>query len=184
MLEKYWMKKLADFILFKLFGWEILGNTNLPKKCVIIVAPHTHWLDFFIAIVIRKVIKQQINFIGKKELFNFPFGFFFKWMGGKPVDRGSKTKSVDLIADIFNNNSEFRLGISPEGTRKKVLKWKTGFYYIAKKASVPIISATLNFKDKNIKFSDPFFTTDNIEDDIKKLKSFFDGVKGKVEEYS
>ena len=105
-------------------------------------------------------------------------------MGGKPVDRGSKTKSVDLIADIFNNNSEFRLGISPEGTRKKVLKWKTGFYYIAKKASVPIISATLNFKDKNIKFSDPFFTTDNMEDDIKKLRSFFDGVKGKVEEYS
>tara|TARA_B100000780_G_C21125675_1_gene456682 strand:- start:4233 stop:4769 length:537 start_codon:yes stop_codon:yes gene_type:complete len=178
------MRKLANLILFKLFGWKILGNSNLPKKCIVIVAPHTHWIDFFIAIVIRKVINQQINFIGKKELFKFPFGFFFKWMGGKPVDRGSKAKSVDLISEIFNNESQFRLGISPEGTRKKVLKWKTGFYYIAKKASVPIICATLNFKEKNIKFSEPFITTDNTENDFKKLRSFFVGVKGKVEEYS
>ena len=178
------MQKLADFILFKLFRWEILGNSNLPKKCIVIVAPHTHWLDFFIAIVIRKVIKQQINFIGKKELFKFPFGLFFRWVGGTPVDRGSKTKSVDLIAEIFNNKSEFRLGISPEGTRKKVLRWKTGFYYIARKASVPIVSATLNFKEKNIKFSDPFFTTENIEDDFKNLRSFFKEKKKKIEEYS
>ena len=178
------MQKIANFIFFKCFKWKILGNSNLPKKCVVIVAPHTHWLDFFIAIVIRKVINQEINFIAKKELFMFPFGFFFSWMGGIPVNRGSKTNSVDLIAEIFKKETQFRLGISPEGTRKKVTKWKTGFYHIAKKASVPIVSATLNFKEKNIKFSEPFLVTNNFEKDIKKLRNLFVGVKGKIEKYS
>tara|TARA_B100001109_G_scaffold111998_1_gene91326 strand:+ start:876 stop:1193 length:318 start_codon:yes stop_codon:yes gene_type:complete len=105
-------------------------------------------------------------------------------MGGEPVKRNSKAKSVDLISDIFNKKEQFRLGISPEGTRKKVDKWKTGFYYIAKKANVPIISVTLNFKDRETKFSEPFYITNNINKDLKYLRSFFQGVKGKIQEYS
>ena len=73
-------------------------------------------------------INQEINFIGKKELFKFPFGFFFRMMGGKPVDRGSKSNTVDIISEMFKNNTQFRLGISPEGTRKKVKKWN-GYRY-------------------------------------------------------
>jgi len=184
MLEKLLMHKLAKFILFKILKWKILGDSKLPKKCVLIVAPHTHWQDFIYAIIIRKVINQEINFIGKKELFKFPFGFFFRMMGGKPVDRGSKSNTVDIIAEMFKNNNQFRLGISPEGTRKKVEKWKTGFYYISKIASIPIISVTLNFKDKSTRFSKPFYPTNNMEEDFKKLKSFFIGVKGKVEQLS
>jgi|TARA_B110000444_G_scaffold67458_1_gene63464 1-acyl-sn-glycerol-3-phosphate acyltransferase len=178
------MQKIANLIFFKLLKWKILGNPKLPDKCVVIVAPHTHWVDFFVAILIRKVINQQINFIGKKELFKFPLGLFLEMMGGKAVNRGSKSNSVDLIAKIFNNHSIFRLGISPEGTRKKVEYWKTGFYYIAKKAGVPIVSVTLNFRDKNTNFSEPFFPTDNIEKDIKKLKMFFIDIKGMVENFS
>ena len=82
------------------------------------------------------------------------------------------------------NHSIFRLGISPEGTRKKVDYWKTGFYYIAKKADVPIVSVTLNYRDKNTNFSKPFFPTDNMDEDIKKLKMFYKGVLGKVEKNS
>ena len=179
------MIKIRRYIFFNIIKWKIIGDTDFPKKCVLIAAPHTHWIDFFIAIFARSLFKQKkVSFIGKKELFKFPLKYFLEWLGGMPVNRGSNSNSVDSIVEIFNKNETFILGISPEGTRKKVNKWKTGFYYIAKKASVPIISATLNFKDKNIKFSDPFFTTDNMEDDIKKLRSFFDGVKGKVEEYS
>ena len=178
------MQKIANLIFFKLLKWKILGNSSLPNKCVVIVAPHTHWVDFFVAILIRKVINQQINFIGKKELFKFPLGLFFKMMGGEPVNRERKSNPVDMIAKIFNNHSIFRLGISPEGTRKKVDYWKTGFYYIAKKADVPIVSVTLNFRDKNTHFSKPFFPTDNMDEDINKLKMFYKGVKGKVEKNS
>ena len=91
---------------------------------------------------------------------------------------------VDAIVQIFDNKEEFRLGISPEGTRKKVSKWKTGFYYIAKGAKVPIVMATLHFENKQIKFSDPYDTTDNKEKDFKHFHNFFKGVKGKHSELS
>ena len=178
------MHRLAKFILFKILKWKILGDSKLPKKCVLIVAPHTHWQDLIYAIIIREALNQEINFIGKKELFKFPFGFFFKMMGGKPVDRGSNSNTVEIVSEMFKNTNQFRLGISPEGTRKKVKKWKTGFYYISKIAGVPIISATLNFKDKSTRISKPFYPTNNIEEDFMKLKLFFRGVKGKVEEFS
>jgi len=182
--EKKLMHRLAQIILYKILNWKIYGNYNLPDKCVLIVAPHTHWIDFFIAILIRKAINQEINFIGKKELFKFPLGILLKYLGGEPVNRNSKTKTVDLISEIFKNKKQFRLGISPEGTRKKTLVWKTGFYYIAQKSNVPIISVTLNFKDKNTKFSKPFYVSGDFKKDIKKLKIFFNGVKGKVPNYS
>jgi len=178
------MRTIAKFLLLKIINWKIIGSYNFPKKCIFIVAPHTHWIDFFVAILIRKVINQEINFIGKEELFRFPLGLFLKYMGGEPVKRNSKARSVDLISDIFNKKEQFRLGISPEGTRKKVDKWKTGFYYIAKKANVPIISVTLNFKDRETKFSEPFYITNNINKDLKYLRLFFQGVKGKIQEYS
>lgn len=101
-----------------------------------------------------------------------------------PVNRGSNSNSVDSIVEIFNKNETFILGISPEGTRKKVNKWKTGFYYIAKKAKVPIICAALDFENKQILISKPFDLTDDINEDISHLKSFFKGVKGKIPEYS
>ena len=91
---------------------------------------------------------------------------------------------VDAIVQIFENKKEFRLGISPEGTRKKVAAWKTGFYYIAKGAKVPIVMATLDFENKQIKFSEPYDTTNDKEKDFKHFNAFFKGVKGKHSELS
>tara|TARA_B100001109_G_scaffold111998_1_gene91325 strand:+ start:658 stop:870 length:213 start_codon:yes stop_codon:yes gene_type:complete len=70
------MRTIAKFLLLKIINWKIIGSYNFPKKCIFIVAPHTHWIDFFVAILIRKVINQEINFIGKEELFRFPLGIF------------------------------------------------------------------------------------------------------------
>ena len=109
---------------------------------MIIAAPHTSWVDFPIAILARNASGIKINFIGKDSLFKGPFGWFFKGLGGAPVYRSKNNRLVDAIVDIFNSREEFRLGLSPEGTRKKVEKWKTGFYYIAKGAGVPIVMAT------------------------------------------
>lgn len=139
---------MTKFIFCTLFGWKIIGEIRLINKCVIIVAPHTHWLDFFVALPVRRILNLEINFIGKKELFFFPLNYFLKYLGGSPVDRNSKSKTVDLIADKFNDKKIYRLALSPEGTRKKVDKWKTGFYYIAKKANVPIVSVSMDAKKR------------------------------------
>ncbi|MCL7762805.1 1-acyl-sn-glycerol-3-phosphate acyltransferase [Polaribacter sp. Z014] len=174
------MKTIARFILFTILGWKLENDfPKSPKKYVVIAAPHTSWLDFPIAILSRMSSGTMIHFIGKASLFKGPFGFFFKVLGGTPVDRTKSTNMVDAVIDVFNSKEEFRLGISPEGTRKKVDKWKTGFYYIAKGAAVPIVMATLDFKNKKIKISQPYYTTDSKEADFKVFHSFFKGVKGK-----
>ena len=94
---------------------------------------------------------------------------------GEPLREG-----VDLIADKFNNKNIYRLALSPEGTRKKVDKWKTGFYYIAKKANVPIVSVSMDAKKKEVVFSKPFYTTENIDKDFEYLRKFYSGVVGIV----
>ncbi|WP_115462955.1 1-acyl-sn-glycerol-3-phosphate acyltransferase [Winogradskyella aurantiaca] len=182
------MRALARWIYFKLLGWNIEGNSNfskdIVKKAVLIAAPHTSWHDFYIGLLLRKITGVKTNFIGKKELFIWPFGYYFRSIGGKPVDRGTKGNMVDQIVKLFENEEEFRLTLAPEGTRKKVEEWKTGFYYIAKAAGVPIIMFTLDFENKRNLVSEPFYPTDDMEADFKTIYSFFRGVKGKVPEYS
>ena len=182
------MRWLAKFIYFKILGWKIVGNTNFSKdtvnKAVIIALPHTSWYDFIIAILLRKVTGVKTNFIAKKELFKWPFGYYFSAVGGKALDRTSGQKKVEAIAELFKQEDEFRLTLAPEGTRKKVEEWKTGFYYIAKAANVPIIMFTLDFKNKQNKISEPFYPTENMIADFKFMKQFYKGVIGKVENYS
>lgn len=179
------MKKIAHFILSTLLGWKIEnGFPKSPKKYVIIAAPHTSWIDFPIAVLSRMSQDTMVNFIGKDSLFKWPFGYFFRMLGGTPVDRSKNNKLVDAVIDIFNSKEEFRLGLSPEGTRKKVEHWKTGFYYIAKGANIPIVMATLDFENKKIKISPPYYPTENIDADFKHFKLFFKNVKGRNPELS
>ena len=174
------MKQFAKFILFTILGWKLIGDFPREiKKYVVIAAPHTSWVDFPIAILARMASGIMIHFIGKNALFKWPFGFFFRALGGTPVDRTQSNNLVDAIIELFNSKEEFRLGLSPEGTRKKVTSWKTGFYYIAKGANVPIVMATLDFENKQVKFSEPYYTTDNKEEDFEVFYSFYKNIKGK-----
>lgn len=179
---------LAKFIYYKLLGWQVGGHYNILqnnlKKAVIIAAPHTSWHDFYIGILVRAVLGIKVNFIGKKELFIFPFGYFFKALGGRPIDRKNKNNKVQAIAQLFKENTTFKMALAPEGTRKKVDKWRTGFYYIAKEAGVPIVMFTLDFEHKKNIFSKPFYPTDDINADFKFMKRFYANVKGKIPEYS
>ena len=182
------MRWLAKFIYFKLLGWKAVGNTSFSKESVkqaiIIAAPHTSWHDFYIGVLLRKIADVKTNFVGKKELFTWPFGYYFRAIGGRALDRTSGQNKVEALAKLFNQSDEFLLTLAPEGTRKKVDNWKTGFYYIAKAANVPIIMFTLDFKNKQNKISEPFYPTDDMEADFKFLRSFFEGVEGKVKAYS
>ena len=121
------MQRFALFI-YKALGWKIKGR--FPKevnKMVVIAAPHTSWHDFYMGLLFRSCIGVTINFLGKKELFKWPFGWYFRKVGGIPLDRFKNENKVDRIANMFIEHEVFRLALSPEGTRKKVENWKTGF---------------------------------------------------------
>jgi len=176
-------KQIYKWIFENLMGWKIEGNFDERiKKSVVIVMPHTSWHDFYIAIICRGAIGVDINWVGKKELFRFPFGNFFKYFGGAPLDRTGGLNIVDSIVQLFEAKETFRLGISPEGTRKKVDQLRTGFYYIALHAKVPIIPVSLNFETKIVDFGKPFYPTANLESDLNVLKKHFENSKGKIPE--
>ncbi len=178
-------KRIYQFIFFQLMGWKIVGTIEPDiKKCVLMVLPHTSWHDFYLGIFTRGITQLDMHFIGKKELFRFPLNSYFRWMGGEPLDRTGGLNKVDSIAVIFEKKDVFRLAISPEGTRKKVTELKTGFYYIALKANVPIIPVTFNFGDKEVNLGKPFYPTGNYEDDLKQILPHFKNVLGKVPENS
>lgn len=181
-------RRIYNFILTHFLGWEIKGNSTFSKlkikKAILIAAPHTHWMDLFLGILIRGSVGFKSSFIGKKELFFFPLSIFLKLIGGIPVNRSKKNNTVNEIVNIFNQRKEFMLSLAPEGTRQKVSKFKTGFYYIAKEAGIPIIMITMDYSNKQSLISDPFYPTKNFKDDLNFIESFFDGVEGKVKEYS
>ena len=166
-----------------MLGWKLTGSIEPNiKKCIVIVIPHTSNLDFFIALLVRGIMDVKINFVGKKELFVFPFGYYFKAVGGAPLDRSGGKNNVDATAEIFSKHETFRLSLSPEGTRKKVTELRTGFYYIALKANVPIIPVAFDFGKKEVKIGTPFMPTGNYEQDMKLILPFYKGVKGRIPE--
>jgi len=179
------MRAIYKFIYFRILKWKILGD--FPKelnKYVIIAAPHTHWHDFPMGIMLRSILKTKINFVAKKELFKPVLGWYLRKVGGYALDRTKGQNKVQAYAKLFSDNKELRLTIAPEGTRKKVDKWKTGFYYIAKEAQVPIVMVAFDFGKKEHRISRPFYPTDDVEADFKFMHSFFDGVIGRIPEYS
>lgn len=173
-------KQIYKWIFLNLMGWKIVWPVGKEiKKCVMPVLPHTSNFDFFLGIFMRGITQVEINFIAKKELFRFPFGYFFRWVGGAPIDRTGNLNKVDAIAKIFESHDEFRLALAPEGTRKKVTELKTGFYYIALRANVPIVPVAFDFGKKEVNVGAPLMPTGNIIEDMEILKKHFVGVKGK-----
>ncbi|WP_420322168.1 1-acyl-sn-glycerol-3-phosphate acyltransferase [Flagellimonas sp.] len=178
------MHKLAKFLYFKILRWKLVGSFPDLDKCIIIVVPHTHWIDFFLGLLVRKVINKKMHYIAKESLFKPPFGWFFRWTGGAPVDRSKNSNTVDSVAQIFKERKVFRFALAPEGTRKKVTALKTGFYHIAKKAEVPFVMVAFDFGKRQVKISEPKVPTDDVQKDFREIRSFFKGVQGKVPEYS
>jgi len=167
-------------LYFYLNGWKVIGEVPKSlKKYVIIVAPHTSNWDFFIGLAARDILNIDTKYVAKKELFRFPFGWLFKKLGGYPVDRSKTTNFVDAVCDIFKSKDRFSIAITPEGTRSYNPNWKTGFYYIASKAGIPIVMVGFDYSNKKVVVEKPFFITGNIEQDIEFMKDFFRHMKGK-----
>ncbi|MCO6478024.1 MAG: lysophospholipid acyltransferase family protein [Phaeodactylibacter sp.] len=180
------MFRAISRFLLKALGWKIVTEFDeLPKKYVIIAIPHTSNWDFPIGIMVRSVLGFDAKYVGKDSLFKIPIlGPVMRWLGGYPVDRSKSNNFVDAVVDIFNSKEEFAITIAPEGTRKKVDKLKTGFYYIALGAGVPIIMVKFDWANKTITFSPPFFPTGDKEADFEFITEYFRGVKGRNPENS
>jgi len=176
------MKKLIyKFIFFRMMGWKIVGSIDPSlKKCVLMVMPHTSAHDFYLGIFTRGITGLEMNFVGKKELFRFPLGTYFRYMGGEPLDRAGGLNKVDAIAAIFAKRDTFRLAVAPEGTREKVTTLKTGFYYIALKANVSIVPVAFDFGKKEVNLGVPLLPTGNIEQEMKTLLNHYKDVVGKI----
>ncbi len=167
------MRSIYLFLFYRVFKWKFNGQLPDLKKYMIIVAPHTSNLDFFVGLAVRSILYLKTSFLGKKELFRPPYGWIFRMLGGYPVDRSQPANLVYQVAAIFDSKEDFKVAIAPEGTRKYVKKWKSGFYYMALKSKVPIVMVSFDFRDKTVYIAEPFWPSGVFEDDLPKIADFF-----------
>jgi 1-acyl-sn-glycerol-3-phosphate acyltransferase len=165
--------------ILALFGWRLVGRLPATPKYVIIAAPHTSNWDFIVAILAATAFGLRINFMMKDELFRPPWGWFFRALGGIPINRRSNNKVVDQMVERFAEREQLALVIPPEGTRSKVAKWKTGFYYIALGAGVPILLGFADFARKQVGFGPLITPSGDIEADMAGIRAFYSGIVGR-----
>ncbi len=171
---------LAGKLLLEVMGWTFHAE-ELPedlKKCVLIAYPHTSNWDLPLMLACSYLGDMKISWLGKHTLFRGIGGPFFGWLGGVPVDRTAPQGMVQQVVETFDETDEMILAIPPEGTRARTDGWKTGFYYIAHGADVPILMAYLDWKKKEAGFGPLLYPSGDIEADFEILREFYDGKEG------
>ena len=167
--------------VLKLAGWKVSGQ--LPangRKCVLIAAPHTSNWDLPYTLMVAFALRLNIYWMGKAEIFTPPFKGLMMWLGGIPVERKTANNLVEASAQAIRDaNGPLQLVVPPEGTRSKVRYWKTGFYYIALSAQVPIVMAYMDYEQKISGLGPVFNPTGDIEADMVKIKAFYAQFKGR-----
>lgn len=156
------------------FGWSVDISVPDYPKCIICVAPHTSNWDFILGELAIRSVGRSAGFMMKSSWFFFPLGIFFRAIGGIPVERKNKKISlVEAVVEKFRKEPRLTIAITPEGTRKRVEKWHTGFLRIAKEANVPIALGVLDAQNKHISVTDIFIPTGDIERDMLAIKTFY-----------
>lgn len=169
-------------VVLKLIGWKAIGKEIENPKFVLIGAPHTSNWDFPLMLLIILKLRLQVFWMGKHTLFQFPFGAFMKWLGGIPINRSKSHNVVNDTVRLYRENAQLVILVPPEGTRKKVTEWKTGFYHIANNADVPILMGFLDANKKEAGLADFFYPTGDIEADTKIIRGFYADKKGLLAE--
>lgn len=165
--------------IMKLIGWQIEGEQPALRRYVLIGAPHTSNWDFIVAMLLKYSLRMRFNFIGKDSLFRGPLGPIMRRLGGIPVKRESRSNFVAQIVAAFEDHEDLIIVIAPEGTRSKSPYWKTGFYYIALGAGVPVVMAYLDYPRKVIGFGPTIVPTGDIQADFTYIRKFYADKSGK-----
>lgn len=177
-------QRFSKWLLEDVWGWEVIGDyPHHIKKSIVLAAPHTSNWDFPIGILLRNAYQFQINFVGKASLFRGPLGPLMRWLEGVPVERGKGGFVVQMI-EQFKKRDRLVLNIAPEGTRKKVDHFKSGFYHIALGAGVPVLLIRFDWGRKQLVWSEPIYVTGDQEREMREIEAFFRDAQGYHAEYS
>ncbi|MEM7492288.1 MAG: 1-acyl-sn-glycerol-3-phosphate acyltransferase [Pseudomonadota bacterium] len=169
----YEIARLFFYGLYRLLGWQVLGQAPSEKKLVIIAAPHeTNW-DLTQMLGIAFYYRIPVRWMGKHTLGEGPFGWLMRWWGLLPVNRHSSTNLVDQVAEAFEDADEMAVVIAPEGTRSDVKAWKTGFYNIASKAKVPIALGFIDYERKYGGIDDVLIPSGDYEADMEIAAAYY-----------
>jgi len=183
--------KLISKAFLKITGWKLHKDPppkEIFEKCVMICAPHTSNWDYPITLAIMSVLGIKARYAIKKEAMGFPLGPIFKLFGGISINRAPKkegeerTSTVQAIADLYPQHDKLCLMIAAEGTRSVRTQWKTGFYYIALQAKVPICLGYLDYKTKTGGFGKVLYPSGDIHADMAEIMDFFKDKTAKIPE--
>ena len=165
--------------LLRRLGWSL--NIDLPAidKYVAIAAPHTSNWDFLLGILAAWAIPLKVSWLGKHSLFRWPYGWYFRAIGGVPVRRDGSKQYIQQMTDLFNQSEHLILALAPEGTRSRTDHWKTGFHAIARAANVPILMAYFDYPNKQVGIGGMFYPSDDIEADFRLIREFYKDRRGK-----
>lgn len=170
--------------LMRLFGWRVVGEVpNLPRF-VFVGAPHTSNLDFFMTAFTMVALGVEVHFVMKHTPFVGPVGRFLRWFGGIPLDRSRTRDFVSQMVDEFDRRDQFLLAIMPEGTRGKDVDnsskgWRSGFYYIAEGANVPLVMVKFDFGNRRMRVGPTLWPSGDYETDLPRIQSEFAAISGR-----
>ena len=162
--------------LLGVFGWRFEGEVPDRRQLVIVAAPHTSNWDFVIGMAGVFALGLDLHWMGKHTLFRPPFGGVMRWLGGLPIDRRSAHGVVEQMAAEFVRRQSLWLVITPEGTRSKVTRWKTGFWHIARDAGVPIFLAGLDYRRRRLVLGPLWHPGDSLDEDLAGIRAHYHGL--------
>lgn len=168
--------------LLKRLGWKVHADYPDVEKYVVIVAPHTSNWDFPLGILAARAMNLDAQWMGKHTLFRWPYGWFFRALGGTPVYRSQTLNLIPQMVDLFDRSEQLVLALAPEGTRGKTDHWKTGFHYIARAANVPIVMGYLDHGHKQVGIGGAFYPGEDIQADFSHINSYYKDRRGKIPE--
>lgn len=172
---RYWVARSV----LDAFGWEVEGRAPDEPKYVLLAAPHTSNWDFVFTLGVGWVLGIEPTLAGKHTLTEGPFGWFFKRMGVVPIDRRKAQDQVQQLVEMFNQRERMVLIIAPEGTRSSAGYWRSGFYWVARGAKVPIALGYLDYARRRGGISEPFHPGDDPEADVERIRAFYSRVTAK-----
>ena len=171
------LRKIARFGI-NISGWTIKGRVPDEERIVIIAAPHTSNWDFVLAMLAIFGLNIKLRWLGKHSIFKPGFKNFFKWLGGIPVYRDNPSNLIDNVVKIVKREKSIVIAMTPEGTRKKVKRWKTGFLRIAKQTHSKILLISIDAPTKSIEIGKIFNPTGNSEDDLAFIQKYYSSFRG------
>ena len=171
-------RRLCGWILERC-GWRMQGALPDVPRAVLIAAPHSSWWDGVWGLLFKVALGADIAFMGKRELFRGPLGWLLRTLGGFPIERAAAHGIVQQVADAFAAHPRFWIGIAPEGTRKPVTRWRSGFWHIARAAQVPIVPVAFDYPSRSIVVGPTFMPGPELDTDLQALRAFYAPFRGR-----